>query len=256
MAPTINWDPSYGTWRAIIQGCLLFGDPAQKIRKGTFGNPPAKPTLEGPNHGVFNQTLTFTSHTTDPDGEPIYYEFDWGTGETSGWLGPYNSGETVTATHSWPGIGAYLVKVIAKDNKSATSEWSDPLRVEINDNTVPDAPTIDGPTSGNVGQICDYRVSATDFDNHKVCFIIIWGDGEITNETEFYSSGEEVVFSHAFNKTGKLRIQVRAMDEMGYFSVWTILEVNMPRNRAAFNSLFLRLLEHFPILQKFIFFFK
>ena len=64
------------------------------------------------------------------------------------------------------------------------------------------------------------------------------------------------MFSHVFNKTGNLRIQVRAMDEMGYYSVWTILEVTIPRNKATFNSLFLRLLEHFPILQKFIFFFN
>jgi len=34
MAPTINWTypGAPGSWRAIIQGCLLFGDPAQKIR--------------------------------------------------------------------------------------------------------------------------------------------------------------------------------------------------------------------------------
>ena len=256
MAPTIDWDYSYGTWRAIIQGCLLFGDPAQKIRKGTFGNPPAKPTLNGPNHGVFNQTLIFTSITTDPDGEPIFYEFDWGTGETTGWLGPYNSGETVTVTHSWPGIGAYLVKVIAKDNKSATSEWSDPLRVEITDNTEPDPPTIEGQTSGKIGQTYQYTVSSTDYDNHCVCFLIVWDDGAVTNWTEFCTSGEEVVFSHLFNKSGNLRIQVRAMDEMGYLSDWTILKVNINKNRAAFNSLFLRLLEHFPILQKFIFFFN
>ncbi len=36
MAPTINWDYSYGTWRAIIQGCLLFGDPAQRIKPPTL----------------------------------------------------------------------------------------------------------------------------------------------------------------------------------------------------------------------------
>jgi len=251
MAPTINWDSSTGTWRAIIQGCLLFGDPAMKIKIGQFGNPPAKPTLNGPNHGVFNQTLTYTSSTTDPDGEPIFYEFDWGNGETSDWLGPYNSGETVTATHSWPGIGAYLVKVVAKDNKSATSPWSDPLRVEINDNTAPDAPTIQGPNSGKVGQAYNYTFSATDFDNHNICFKIIWDDGNSINETEFCPSGGELIISHVFNRSGNLKIQFRAMDEMGYYSIWSYLDVTMPRNKATFNSLFLRLLEHFPILQKF-----
>ena len=256
MAPTINWDYSYGTWRAIIQGCLLFADPALKLKIGEFSNPPAKPNLEGPDHGVYNQTLTYTSSTTDPDGEPVFYKFDWGSGETSEWLGPYNSGEIVTATHSWSGIGAYIVKVIAKDNKSSNSEWSDPIRVEITDNTAPDAPTIDGPTSGNIGQIYQYTISATDFDNHNVCFIILWGDGNTTYDTEFYASGEDAVFSHAFNKSGNLRIQVRAVDEVGYGSSWTYLDVTMPRNKANFNSLFLKLLERFPILQKFIFFFN
>jgi hypothetical protein len=32
MAPTINWDPYYGTWRGIIECCLFFGDPAQKLK--------------------------------------------------------------------------------------------------------------------------------------------------------------------------------------------------------------------------------
>jgi hypothetical protein len=31
LAPTINWG-SHGTWRGVIQGCLLFGDPAQSIK--------------------------------------------------------------------------------------------------------------------------------------------------------------------------------------------------------------------------------
>jgi len=34
MVPTIDW--GYGTWRAIIQGCLLFGDPAQRINPSTM----------------------------------------------------------------------------------------------------------------------------------------------------------------------------------------------------------------------------
>ncbi|MCD6223088.1 MAG: VCBS repeat-containing protein, partial [Thermoplasmata archaeon] len=32
MAPTINWDPGYETWRGIIESCTLFGDPAQLIK--------------------------------------------------------------------------------------------------------------------------------------------------------------------------------------------------------------------------------
>ena len=249
MAPTINWDYSYGTWRAIIQGCLLFGDPALKIKIGEFSNPPIKPTLEGPIQGVYNQTLTYTTVTTDPDGEPVFYQFDWGFGDISDWLGPYTSGVPLSVPHAWAGMGAYLVRVIARDNKSATSEWSDILRVEITGNTPPDAPAIDGPSSGTVGETYEYTVSTTDVDDHDVCYRINWGEGKTTDWSELYQSGEEVVFSHVFAQQGTLRIQVQAMDEIGYVSDWTILEVSMPKN-AAIQTLFLKFLENHPFLFK------
>ena len=40
MAPTIDWD-SYGTWRGVIETCLLFGDPAQVLK------PPASERIVG-----------------------------------------------------------------------------------------------------------------------------------------------------------------------------------------------------------------
>ncbi len=39
MAPLIDEDPTYDTWRGVIECCLLFGDPAQTIK------PPAEPEL-------------------------------------------------------------------------------------------------------------------------------------------------------------------------------------------------------------------
>ena len=55
MAPTINWDPSYGTWRGIIETCLLFGDPAQLI----------KPPMSA-EHNAGVQEIAVGSHVT-PD---------------------------------------------------------------------------------------------------------------------------------------------------------------------------------------------
>ena len=55
MAPTINWDPEYGTWRGIIESCLLFGDPAQLL----------KPPLTA-EHNVGVTDLDVGSHAT-PD---------------------------------------------------------------------------------------------------------------------------------------------------------------------------------------------
>ena len=51
MAPTINWDNPDGTWRGIIESCLLFADPAQKFK------PPIKP-----DHNIGIQTFDVSSH--------------------------------------------------------------------------------------------------------------------------------------------------------------------------------------------------
>jgi hypothetical protein len=130
MAPTINWDPQYGTWRAILQGCLLFGDPAQRFKTiNKIPDPPKEPS--GPTEGETNIEYSFSSSTTDPEGEQIYYMFDWGDGTTSEWIGPFESGETGEATHAWTKKGHFEVKVKAKDIKGGVGKWSDPLSIHI-----------------------------------------------------------------------------------------------------------------------------
>ena len=73
----------------------------------------------------------YTSSTIDPDGHQVYYLFDWGDGATSGWIGPFNSGENATAKHKWRWCGTYEIRVKAKDSKNAESEWSEPLSVSM-----------------------------------------------------------------------------------------------------------------------------
>ena len=92
---------------------------------------PNKPTISGPTSGKINVKYTYITSTTDPDGDQIYYMFDWGDGSTSGWLGPHSSGNTVEAEHIWTSKGSYQVKVKAKDIYDAESDWSDPLPVSI-----------------------------------------------------------------------------------------------------------------------------
>ncbi len=130
MAPTIDWDYTYGTWRAIIQGCLLFGDPAQRFKTvNKIPEPPEKPN--GPDEGETNIEYSFSSTTTDPEGEQIYYMFDWGDGTTSDWIGPYESGDTGEASHFWTEKGYYDIKARAKDIKGGVGKWSDPLSIHI-----------------------------------------------------------------------------------------------------------------------------
>jgi len=83
---------------------------------------PAIPS--GPLNGKILVKYTYETSTTDPDGDNIYYIFDWNDGTHTGWLGPYNSGETVEASHRWTEKGTYSVKVKSKDAHGIQSDWS------------------------------------------------------------------------------------------------------------------------------------
>jgi len=91
--------------------------------------PPTRPS--GRTFGTVGRTYSYTTNTTDPDGDDVYYLWDWGDGTYSGWLGPFVSGAVVSKSHQWTTSGAYQVKVKAKDIYDVESSWSNPLTVRI-----------------------------------------------------------------------------------------------------------------------------
>ena len=90
---------------------------------------PAKPT--GRITGTPGNTYMYSSTTTDPEGDGISYQWDWGDGNFSEWLGPYASGNTISTQKSWTEKGTYSVRVKAKDIQGHESNWSDPLDVTM-----------------------------------------------------------------------------------------------------------------------------
>ncbi|HOZ08632.1 MAG TPA: hypothetical protein PKW75_10135, partial [candidate division Zixibacteria bacterium] len=57
----------------------------------------------------------YTTGVTDPEGDQMWYQFDWGDGEQSAWQGPYASGDPCSQSHQWAAVGAYDVRVKARD---------------------------------------------------------------------------------------------------------------------------------------------
>lgn len=85
-------------------------------RQKIFGNQhPEKPTIEGDLEGNYDTEYTYTAVSIDPDEDQLYYRFTWDDGVTSSWLGPFDSGEPVSASHIWGEGGEYSVKVTVKD---------------------------------------------------------------------------------------------------------------------------------------------
>lgn len=97
----------------------------------TVNSPPEKPEKpSGPNSGKTGMTYLFSTSAVDPNDNQIYYMWDWGDGNVSDWIGPYNSGETASASHQWSEKWKKCsIQVKAKDVYGEESSWSDPFSI-------------------------------------------------------------------------------------------------------------------------------
>jgi hypothetical protein len=157
----IIWQDTFGNTRedqlqAIIctsdGGCIVAGNSDTTGSSGYGGwdgwvmklkdfdnnqpDQPAKPS--GTKRGGTGTQYIYTTSTSDSDGDQVYYLWNWGDGNQSKWLGPYNSSEVCQANHTWGTKGKYPVKVMSKDSYGREGNWSDPLTVTMPlSNTIP-----------------------------------------------------------------------------------------------------------------------
>ncbi len=90
-----------------------------------YNSPPDAPTIDGPNTVKVGVDYEFTFSAIDPDGDNVSYYIDWGDGEETGWIGYFESGEEITASHMWNEKGDYILRCKAKDIWDYESEWSE-----------------------------------------------------------------------------------------------------------------------------------
>ncbi len=79
------------------------------------------------------ETCPFEAMAEDEDGDRLWYYFDFGDGENSGWtpiLGA-DSGETIRCNHTFDEIGTYDVRVRARDEYGDIGPWSDPIEIKV-----------------------------------------------------------------------------------------------------------------------------
>jgi hypothetical protein len=113
-------------------------------------------------------------------------------------------------------------------------------------NNPPEAPTIDGPTSGNAGTEYNYTFNSVDPDGDDVFYHIRWGDGYVEIWKGPFASGEDFEISHTYQNQGSFTIEAKARDFLDFESDVATLDVTMPRTKAFNFNFFVRLVERFP----------
>jgi hypothetical protein len=127
MLAAATGDYPFMWWKCGFDEVRITGD---KGGSGGSGGPDIPNRPSGVTKGLPGEEYTYSTYTTHPNDETVYYKWDWAD-EYSDWIGPYESGETIYSTHTWANQGIYRIRVKAKDVNNNESEWSDPLVVTM-----------------------------------------------------------------------------------------------------------------------------
>jgi len=108
-----SWNDGYhpGSWGYLH--AVLSLDP----------NGPSIPDINGPKKVIPGIEYKYTFKSTSPLNRKVYFYVEWGDGTYNDWMGPYESGETVTIAHQWQGFGKFIIKARAKDTENLWGTW-------------------------------------------------------------------------------------------------------------------------------------
>lgn len=186
-------------------------------------SPPNIPSTPiGPDTGFIAVSYNFNTFTTDPEGDGIYYIFDWDDGEIDT-SAVYPSDDSVSMSHVWSTVMTYTVKVRAYDTEGAISEWSagHPITI-ISPNNPPNKPTIPaGPSLGLKDTLYTFSSSASDPDGDDIAIRFDWGDGDTSDWSNFTASGKTISINHAWSDFGFHNVKTQAKDTAGAISDWS-----------------------------------
>jgi hypothetical protein len=233
------------------------------ITSGANNAPLTPSTPSGPTSGSTGNTYSFSTSTTDPDGDNLKYGWDFnGDGTVDIWDDNggyyYTSGAPISTSYSWSTPGSYNVQVKAEDNLGAQSVFSPVLTVVITANTAPSIPVVAGPPSGKVGIAYTFSATSTDAEGDQIYYWFDWGDGTNTGWIGPYMSGMTANTAHTWSTKATYIVQVKAKDDPAALeSGWGSISIRIPKSHMIQLPLiqFLRdfLQDHhnmFPLLQQ------
>jgi hypothetical protein len=82
-------------------------------------------------------------------------------------------------------------------------------------------PPPGGPAISKVGVNCPFRVTASDSDYDRVSVRVDWDNGDTSDWSELFRSGDTITLIYAWPEAGDFRISAQARDEKGAVSHWS-----------------------------------
>jgi len=119
------------TLRSRSGGFITYCTQVTVIVSYTVDQAPSVPsTPSGTSNIRPLNSYSYSTSTTDPESDNIYYTVDWGDTTTtdSGWV---SSGTSAGLSHTWSTPGTYSVRAKATDSLGAVSSWSSTLTVYV-----------------------------------------------------------------------------------------------------------------------------
>jgi len=167
-------------------------------------------TSEGLNNGAWHETkIYFNGITTDPTVE-IFVDDNLDTSITD-WLCEIESSDFLAAS-----IGKRASEDTGFFN-GIIDEFKF-IKFEGGNEQVP--PVVSGPQHGEPGEDIEFTFITNDPEEDDIEIKIDWGDGEITEWSGPYESGEEVLKSHSYDDEGTFYIKTRSQDRW-HHSSWS-----------------------------------
>jgi len=160
-------------------------------------------------------------------------------------------------TMSAPAIGKDGTVYIGSCNDGYhPGSWGYLHAINALDPNAPSSPEIDGPNNCKMNVEYDYNFITTSPLSNNLYYWIEWGDNSGTGWIGPYASGEKITISHKWRMEKIYTIKARCKDIDNLWGPWGEFEVEVKKSHemTAYNTLFLKLFEKFPLLEKLLFF--
>ncbi|MCU0780934.1 MAG: fibronectin type III domain-containing protein, partial [Akkermansiaceae bacterium] len=108
------------------------GGPGLAVITDPSNQPPAIVQQSAGSSAVTTGTTeNYVFTATDPDGDPVQVQADWGDGTVSSWTGLGPAGIAQSRAHSWSAPGTFLLRARARDSQGGVSSWVELQSVQV-----------------------------------------------------------------------------------------------------------------------------